>query len=52
MTTLLETVEVGETAITAPESSVFGNAASEAVAGWPTLILVMSASAKPAATSS
>jgi hypothetical protein len=52
VTTLLDTVDVGETAVTVPESSVFGSAASVVVAVSPTLMLVMSASAKPATTSS
>jgi hypothetical protein len=49
---LLETVDTGETALTVPESWTFGSAASVAVAGWPTLTLVTSASANPATTSS
>jgi len=52
VTTLLVTVEVGDTAVTLPVTVVLVSAASVTVAGWPTLILVASASAKPATTSS
>jgi hypothetical protein len=49
---LLVTVEVGETAVTLPVTLVPVSAESVTVAGWPTSILVASASAKPATTSS
>ena len=44
-TTLLTTVDVGETAVTTPVTSVSGRAAKVIVAGWPTAIFVASASA-------
>ena len=49
---MLTTVEVLETAMTLPATSVFVSAGKVIVAGWPTASFVASASAKPATTSS
>ena len=47
-TTLLETVETGDTAVTTPFSSMFDKAARVTDAGWCTWILIASASAMSA----
>src|SRR5437868_4985117 len=52
VTRLLTTVDVPETDVTLPATSVLGSAGNVTVAGWPTAIFVASASAKPATISS